>query len=554
MQTAFPVARRPFAEQRRFIDAALAEAPLEPLLRALAAEADPAPLAHAIDRLATLDRVDATLAAVLPAVPDAHLARALRGLPDHRPATPGPLVDAVAAALDALPAERIAAACFLIRWLRRADPARWRALEAAAIDRAAALDPAALDDATLLRIPGAAWAPLADRAAARHRAAAWSARLAAFAARVLDALGATPKTLSQAGAEELLSRRVYTDPAHFVMELLQNAEDADARRFALWIDGDALVVEHDGAPFDARDVVGVLSIGQTTKIGDRIGTFGVGFKSVYAVGDRPRLHSGPFDFEIADVSIPRRLDARPADLPPGATRLVLPLRAPADPIAGAAAITTRAAALPAVTLLTLRAITAIDITGPGVRRRLRREATDAAPHVDPPPTDAAPHVDQPPTDATPPANDAAPPANDAAAPLHDRAPRRADAPDAAPTVTLTDGEHTRHLWIETDRDTGADTIEASVLVAIALDPSGRPTSLPPDEPTVYCYLPTRERPGLRLAIHARFALPVDRERVDTDDPRTQRALRHAGRLLARRLARGAWLEALLAVLPHPDAL
>ena len=31
---------------------------------------------------------------------------------------------------------------------------------------------------------------------------------------------------------------------------------------------------HDGAPFDARDVVGVLSIGQTTKSKDQIGFFG----------------------------------------------------------------------------------------------------------------------------------------------------------------------------------------------------------------------------------------------------------------------------------------
>ena len=36
-------------------------------------------------------------------------------------------------------------------------------------------------------------------------------------------------------------------------------------------------VWHDGVAFDAKDVVGVLSIGQTTKGLGQIGLFGVGF-------------------------------------------------------------------------------------------------------------------------------------------------------------------------------------------------------------------------------------------------------------------------------------
>lgn len=547
VQPAFPVARRPFAEQCRFIDAAIESQPLAPLLEALAAQPDPAPLAHAVDRL--LERlaeasaggygsgaaITDAIAAVLPGLPDAHLGRVLRGLPDDADGSNGQpgaratvravLADAVAQALDALPPSRIAAACFLIRWLRREAPDRWQALEVAAIARAATLAPESLDDATLLRVPGSHYRALADAAAQAGRGSAWHLRLAAFAAQVLDTLEKTPKSLSQVGAEELLSRRVYTDPAHFIMELLQNAEDARARQITLAVSADALVVDHDGAPFDARDVVGVLSIGQTTKLGDRIGTFGVGFKSVYAISDRPRLHSGPFDFEIADVSIPRRLDERPAGLGEGCTRLVLPLRTPDDALAGAGAIGARALEVPALTLLALRSIERIagvsSVGGAVVRRVVRREARPVV-----------------------------------------GAGWGEDAVDgegqgAGGTTRLIDGDRVLDLWIETDRDAAGaslDPVEASVLVAIALDAAGRPTPLPAAMPTVYCFLPTHERPGLRFAVHARFALPVDRERIDATAPASQRAMQHAGRLLGRRLARGVHVEALLAVLPRPDEL
>ena len=187
-----------------------------------------------------------------------------------------------------------------------------------------------IGDAALARIPGADHGELERAAEAAGTGDAWRARLARFAAAVIEALEAQPKSLSQASAEELLARRVYTDPGHFLVELLQNADDAGARTFAVTIEDDRVTIEHDGVPFDARDVVGVLSIGQTTKSSDQIGFFGVGFKSVYEICERPQVYSGPFAFEIADVSIPRPLARHPAARA-DRTLLVLPLRAAADP-------------------------------------------------------------------------------------------------------------------------------------------------------------------------------------------------------------------------------
>lgn len=106
----------------------------------------------------------------------------------------------------------------------------------------------------------------------------------------------------------------YDDPAHFLLELLQNAEDALARRarkppkakrgVAFELTGDGLRFRHFGDPFDRADVESICRIGQSTKKLDDIGRFGLGFKSVYAFTDRPRIHSGPEDFAIVDYFKP----------------------------------------------------------------------------------------------------------------------------------------------------------------------------------------------------------------------------------------------------------
>lgn len=157
----------------------------------------------------------------------------------------------------------------------------------------------------------------------------WRERRQRLAREAIEQLAGVPKAVSLSHAEELLSRRVYTQPGHFLFELLQNAEDARARTFRVGFHADRIEVWHDGLPFDLRDLVGVTSIGQTTKRKNQIGFFGVGFKSVYEVTERPRIVSDVYAFEIVDVSIPRRLE-HPGT--PGTT-LVLPLRRPMPELA-----------------------------------------------------------------------------------------------------------------------------------------------------------------------------------------------------------------------------
>jgi hypothetical protein len=125
----------------------------------------------------------------------------------------------------------------------------------------------------------------------------------------------------------------YDDRTHFIFELLQNAEDALARRCA-WkgprsvkfhLTKDALRVSHFGQPFDEADVRGICGIAESTKDLTAIGRFGIGFKSVYAFTDRPEVHSGTEDFAIESFVWP--VAVSPLDSHVDETVIAIPLRA-----------------------------------------------------------------------------------------------------------------------------------------------------------------------------------------------------------------------------------
>lgn len=104
--------------------------------------------------------------------------------------------------------------------------------------------------------------------------------------------------------------RLYRDGTHFVFELLQNAEDAKARRIQFTLFDDRLEVRHDGRPFNEKDVRGVCGVGESTKEEDftQIGRFGIGFKSVYAFTTTPVIHCGDEHFKIQNYVRPYAVD------------------------------------------------------------------------------------------------------------------------------------------------------------------------------------------------------------------------------------------------------
>lgn len=160
------------------------------------------------------------------------------------------------------------------------------------------------------------------------------------------------------GRDLLVNR--YDSSAHFIFEILQNAEDALKRR-AGWngsreirfdLTLESLRIAHYGNPFTLNDVKGVCGVGETTKDLTDIGRFGIGFKSVYSITERPEVHSGDEHFAIDRFVFPT--DAPPTGRSPGQTVFVLPLRAAEEELFSFIAASLRK--LGARTLLFLRQI------------------------------------------------------------------------------------------------------------------------------------------------------------------------------------------------------
>ena len=121
----------------------------------------------------------------------------------------------------------------------------------------------------------------------------------------------------------------YADPDHFVYELLQNAEDQEATHVVFKLSADRLIFEHNGQPFTRQDVENITGLGNSEKPeqANKIGRFGIGFKSVFVVTDAPKIYttleSEPFGFIIRDLVVPSRIACPDGWIDNGITRFVL---------------------------------------------------------------------------------------------------------------------------------------------------------------------------------------------------------------------------------------
>lgn len=146
------------------------------------------------------------------------------------------------------------------------------------------------------------------------------------------------------GIKRLLTD-LYPDNAHFIYELLQNAEDPRASIVRFTLTSDAVEFEHDGERlFDLRDVESITSIGASTKRDDptSIGKFGVGFKAVFAYTHTPEIHSGEFHFRIHDLVLPETNGVNKPNMGDRETRFTFPFDHPTKRPAQATAEVERA--------------------------------------------------------------------------------------------------------------------------------------------------------------------------------------------------------------------
>lgn len=121
----------------------------------------------------------------------------------------------------------------------------------------------------------------------------------------------------------------YPDQAHFVFELLQNAEDTGATEAAFTLTEDGCWFEHNGIrAFTEADVRAITGINNSRKKAepDRIGQFGVGFKSVFIYTLSPTIYSANYSFRISDLIVPEAVPSDPVI--DGMTRFWLPFDNP----------------------------------------------------------------------------------------------------------------------------------------------------------------------------------------------------------------------------------
>ena len=106
---------------------------------------------------------------------------------------------------------------------------------------------------------------------------------------------------------------LYSRPSHFIYELLQNAEDAGAKKVQFVLTEEGLDTYHDGREFNYKDIDGITSVGNTEKADDltKIGRFGIGFKSVFAITSTPHIFSGYYNIKIENLFVPVPIPSEP---------------------------------------------------------------------------------------------------------------------------------------------------------------------------------------------------------------------------------------------------
>lgn len=117
----------------------------------------------------------------------------------------------------------------------------------------------------------------------------------------------------------------YSDQAHFIYELLQNANDAKATKSSFQLTTDGLCFKHNGSkkfwisnPDNEKqdqqnnklgDINAITAVAQSNKKDhSTIGKFGVGFKAVFQYTNTPHIYESNFKFKISNYIVPIKLN------------------------------------------------------------------------------------------------------------------------------------------------------------------------------------------------------------------------------------------------------
>ncbi|MBY0545222.1 MAG: DUF3883 domain-containing protein [Gammaproteobacteria bacterium] len=109
-----------------------------------------------------------------------------------------------------------------------------------------------------------------------------------------------------AGMLEATIHTGFHDPHKFVYEILQNANDAEAKIISFFLDENYLLVSYDGVPFEKSDIERICDVSthdsaeQSSKVYnlDKVGYKGIGFKSVFCVSESVTLISNDYQLRF----------------------------------------------------------------------------------------------------------------------------------------------------------------------------------------------------------------------------------------------------------------
>lgn len=106
----------------------------------------------------------------------------------------------------------------------------------------------------------------------------------------------------------ILGDTTYEDRKHFLLELIQNADDAiyqeEDTRITFSIYENSLEISYNELGFTTNDVIAITGTGASTKTANKlsansfIGEKGIGFKSVFALAKEVHIESGPWHFKL----------------------------------------------------------------------------------------------------------------------------------------------------------------------------------------------------------------------------------------------------------------
>ena len=103
---------------------------------------------------------------------------------------------------------------------------------------------------------------------------------------------------SLAGAIDRL-QKAFPGRGHFLMEFIQNADDANSKSMKIEIDKDCITIFNNGDYFSLKDIKSICKVGRSSKTPeDYIGYLGVGFKSVFLISNCPQIYSGSYQFKF----------------------------------------------------------------------------------------------------------------------------------------------------------------------------------------------------------------------------------------------------------------